>query len=195
MVPDLHSQLSAGKKDRHRERTPKHRQRKNKYVPVFSTCQPRPVRMLPINDFFTDEMCRMFTKILVPVDLRIMPEIEKSVSVAADLGRHYDAAVTLLGVSGPGPNIVAAGPDEFAERIQEYAETKSAQYGFAFLNRHVMSLDPSAELQRKIQAVADEIGADLVIMASHRPGILEYLWPANATSFVAHTTLSVMVIR
>lgn len=137
----------------------------------------------------------MFKVMLVPVDLRIIYDIEKSISVAADLGRHYGASVTLLSISGTGPNIVATGPDEYANRVEEYAKTKSEQYGFAFQHRHITSADPSAELQRRIEEVADEIAADLVVMASHRPGILEYLWPANATSFVAHTSLSVMIVR
>ncbi len=137
----------------------------------------------------------MYKTILVPVDLRIYRDLEKSVAVAADLGRHYRASVTLLGVSGTGPNIVAADPEEYAKRVAEYAAAKSVQYDFAFAHRHVTSVDPSVELQRRIQAVADEIGADLVVMASHRPGVLDYLWPANATSFVAHTPLTVMVVR
>lgn len=137
----------------------------------------------------------MYNVILVPVDLRIMPEIEKSIAVAADLGRHYGASVTLLSISGTGPNIVADGPEIYAKKIEEYATVKGAKYDFTFDHRHIASLDPSAELQRRIQEVADEIGADLVVMASHQPGILDYLWPANATSFAAHTPLSVMVVR
>ena len=137
----------------------------------------------------------MFNVILVPVDLKIIPEIEKSVAVAADLGRHYRARVTLLGVSSTEPNIVAPGPEEYAKRVEEYAAAKSAQYDFAFRYRHVISVDPSAELQRRIQEVVDEIGADLVIMASHQPSILDYLWPANATSFAAHTSMTVMIVR
>ena len=137
----------------------------------------------------------MYKVILVPVDLRIMRDIEKSIAVAADLGRHYRASVTLLGISGTGPNIVAPGPEEYKKRVAEYALAKSAQYDFAFRYRHMASVDPSAELQHRIQTVADEIGADLVVMASHQPGVLDYLWPANTTSFVAHTPLTVMVVR
>lgn len=137
----------------------------------------------------------MFKTILVPVDLRIQPDIEKSIAVAASLGQQYGGTVTLLGVSSTGPNIVAAGPDEYATKVAEYAALKSEQYGFPFKHRHVASVDPSAELQRRIQAVADEIGADLVVMASHRPGIMEYLWPANATAFAAHTPMSVLIVR
>jgi nucleotide-binding universal stress UspA family protein len=137
----------------------------------------------------------VYKVIIVPVDLRIMSVIEKSIAVAADLGQHYEASVTLLGVSSTGPNIVASGPKEYAKRLAEYAAAKSKQYGFPFEQWHLASVDPAAELQRRIQEIADELGADLVIMESHRPGLLDYLWPANTTSFVANTPLSVMVVR
>ena len=47
----------------------------------------------------------------------------------------------------------------------------------------------------EILAVADEIGADLIVMASHRPALRDYLLGPNAARVVRHAKQSVLVVR
>jgi len=48
---------------------------------------------------------------------------------------------------------------------------------------------------RAILDTAGEVGADLVIVASHRPGLSDYLLGSTAARVVRHATCSVLVIR
>ena len=41
----------------------------------------------------------MFKKIMVPVDLAHLPALQKALDVAADMARHYDAALCYVGVT------------------------------------------------------------------------------------------------
>jgi nucleotide-binding universal stress UspA family protein len=43
--------------------------------------------------------------------------------------------------------------------------------------------------------VAEEKGADLIIIASHRPGLKDYFLGSTAAKVVRHAKCSVLVIR
>lgn len=43
--------------------------------------------------------------------------------------------------------------------------------------------------------LARDIGADLIVLASHRPGAKDYLIGANAVHVVRHAPCSVLVVR
>ena len=45
-----------------------------------------------------------------------------------------------------------------------------------------------------VKAVEDT-GADLVIMASHKPGLAEYFWPSNGGKLASHSGVSVLLVR
>lgn len=45
-----------------------------------------------------------------------------------------------------------------------------------------------------LKAVKDT-GADLVVMASHVPNIMDYVWPSNGGKIAEHAECSVMVVR
>lgn len=48
---------------------------------------------------------------------------------------------------------------------------------------------------REILRIAREIDADLIVMASHRPEMKDYLIGPNAARIVRHATCSVLVVR
>lgn len=48
---------------------------------------------------------------------------------------------------------------------------------------------------REILGVADEERVDLIVMASHRPGLRDYLLGVNSARVVRHASCSVMVVR
>lgn len=48
---------------------------------------------------------------------------------------------------------------------------------------------------RGILDLAEQIDADLIVLASHRPGLKDYLIGANALHVVRHATCSVLVVR
>jgi nucleotide-binding universal stress UspA family protein len=46
-----------------------------------------------------------------------------------------------------------------------------------------------------ILATAERIGSDLIVMASHRPEMSDYLVGPNASRVVRHANISVLVVR
>jgi nucleotide-binding universal stress UspA family protein len=47
----------------------------------------------------------------------------------------------------------------------------------------------------EVLAEAKKIGADLIVVGSHRPGMATYLLGSNASTIVRHAECSVLVIR
>ena len=53
----------------------------------------------------------------------------------------------------------------------------------------------SGSIWRGIVEMASQAEADLIILASHRPAMKDYLLGANAVSVVRHAPCSVLVVR
>ena len=50
-------------------------------------------------------------------------------------------------------------------------------------------------IYKEVLATAESVGADLIVMASHRPVQSDYLLGPNAARVVRHATCSVLVVR
>ena len=46
-----------------------------------------------------------------------------------------------------------------------------------------------------VLAVAERIGADLIVLAAHRPAMRDFLLGTNASRIVRHARCSVLVVR
>ena len=53
----------------------------------------------------------------------------------------------------------------------------------------------AAEVNRAILAAAEERNADLIVIASHRPGLQQFLLGSTASRVVRHATCTVFVKR
>ncbi len=58
--------------------------------------------------------------------------------------------------------------------------------------RHIVG---HGTIYQEVLRAADRIGADLIVIAAHRPGLQDYLLGPNAASVVRHFKGSVMVVR
>ena len=137
----------------------------------------------------------MYTKIMVPVDLSHASTVEKAIKVAADIGKLYDASVCIVGVTASAPSSVAHNEQEFTEKLAQYAESKSAEHSLEFDHKVVHNNDPAVELDDALADACEAMGADLVVMASHVPGFMDHFFKSNASRLVAHTSISVMIVR
>lgn len=137
----------------------------------------------------------MYKHIMVPVDLAHVETLEKALQTAADLGRHYGCPVTYVGVAAATPGSVAHNPEEFARKLAEFGSQEAARRGHEVRTRAAISHDPTADLDNELVDAATEIGADLVVMATHPPSIADYLWPSNGGRMAAHSSFSVMLVR
>lgn len=136
----------------------------------------------------------MFKKILVPVDIGHADESNNVINIAAANGTD-DVQIILLNVVEDIPNWVAV---ELPSGFQE----KSLKTAREELKAIAQSSDIKTEIDvrvghpyQTILDVAKDTGADLIIIASHQPGIQDYLLGSTAAKVVRHARCSVLVVR
>ena len=140
----------------------------------------------------------MFKHIMVPVDLLHGDDsIEKAIEVAADMAKHYKADLHLVTVTTGGdlPGPLAHNPGEFGAHLEGYAKSMSQKHGLNVVAHNMESHDPAVEVDSKLLKAIDETGSDLVIMASHVPGMMEYVFGSHAGHIASHARVSVFVVR
>ncbi len=137
----------------------------------------------------------MYKVIAVPVDLAHVDRLGKALETAADLARHYGATLHYVGATTEPPSSVARTPEEFKGKLERFAAERGAALGIEARAKPLVSLDPAVDLDRDLLKAFNEIGADLVIMASHIPGILDHLISSNAGWIASHAKISVFVVR
>ena len=137
----------------------------------------------------------MYGKILVPIDLRHTDKLEKALKVSADLSKLYDADVHFVSVTSGAPSEVAHNRQEFDEKLRAFADEQSEKLGIPIDTETVTTPDPARELDDALDGAVHELGADLVVMASHVPGFAEHIFASNAGYLAEHTDVSVMSVR
>ena len=137
----------------------------------------------------------MFKKIMVPVDLAHLEALEKPLTVAADMARHYHAALCYVGVTTSQPSSVARTPEEYHQKLQAFAHEHAPDNGHEPDTRVYNSHDPAVDLDDFLVKAVDDIGADLVVMGTHLPHHIDAIMPANGSKVAAHTDVSVFLVR
>lgn len=137
----------------------------------------------------------MYKKIMLPVDLAHADKLERALDVAGDLASHYGAELVYVGVTGNTPSSIAHTPHEYGEKLRAFAEREGGRHGHAASAHAVVSHDPAAELDDALIAASHEVGADLIVMATHVPNVADMLIPAHGGTLARHTDLSVFLVR
>lgn len=137
----------------------------------------------------------MFSRIMVPVDLAHIPRLHKALEVAGSCAKAFDIPVTYVGVTAPTPGPQGHNPKEFEERLRAFGEEQAGALGIIADVRMVISHDPTVDVDDALMKAVSETGADLVVMASHVPGVADYIWPSNGGKLAAHSSASVFVVR
>lgn len=138
----------------------------------------------------------MYKQMMIPVDLAHIERLEKALKTGADLARLYDLPVCYTSVSENTPTEVAHNPAEFEKKLQQFSAAQAERYGLSNVSSAAyFSHDPAVDLDKTLLTAAKECGADLVVMASHVPGLAEHLFASNAGYFAAYSTASVLVVR
>jgi nucleotide-binding universal stress UspA family protein len=137
----------------------------------------------------------MYKKIMVPVDLAHVERLEKAITTAADLAKQYGATICFVGVTAETPTEVAHTPREFGEKLKSFGARQSEQHGLDVETAAYASHDPAVDLDDTLIAAARENGADLIVMASHVPGLWEHIFASHAGAVASHAGVSVFVVR
>ncbi len=137
----------------------------------------------------------MYTTIAVPVDLAHTDKLDKALNTAAELAKLYQASIYLLAVTSSAPGEVAHNPQEFHQKLSQFADAQSAELGVEFKTRDAVTPDPAVDLAKVLDDQIHQLGADLIVMASHVPGFGDYVFASNSSYLGSHTDLSIFVVR
>ena len=137
----------------------------------------------------------MFKQIMVPVDLEQIDRLEKSLTIAADLSKLYGAPVCYVGVANEQPSSVSHDPTEYDQKLSKFAEEQFSRHNHKVTSRTFVGHDLVTDLDDVLLAAVKEVNADLVVMASHIPTLINYVWPTNGGKIAAHSNAAVFVVR
>jgi nucleotide-binding universal stress UspA family protein len=137
----------------------------------------------------------MYKKIMVPVDLAHVDRLDKAIDTATDLAKLYGIPLCFVGVTAQIPTAVAHNFEEFGEKLRAFGAAQAQRHGLEVDTKAYSSHDPAADLDDRLIAAAKEIGCDLIVMASHVPGLPEHFFASNAGAVASHAKVSVFVVR
>ncbi|WP_259781516.1 universal stress protein [Aestuariispira ectoiniformans] len=137
----------------------------------------------------------MYKSIMVPVDLEHQDKLGKALTTAGLFAKEFKADLTLVGVTPTVPTAVAHTPEEFAQKLKDFGERQAGVLGVPVQTKAVTSADPARDLDDALDKAAHELGADLVVMGTHMPGIYEHVFSSNAGYLASHSDISVFVVR
>ena len=140
---------------------------------------------------------RKFKKILVPVDLGEDSSWKDALPTAIDQAQHAGGELHIVTVVPEEPPQLAWLPEDYSEKMIAYAnsqlekliETSIPEQTKA--EKHVRQ----GSIYREIVKIAQDIDADLIVIASHRPELKDFLLGPNAARVVRHAECPVLVIR
>lgn len=136
----------------------------------------------------------MYKTILVPIDIAHLAEGKLTIDLAVQHAGE-DTRIVLLNVVEEIPGWAAVSIP--AEIIQK-SSTDSQNELKAVANASGRKMDVMVRTGHSystILDVAEEIDADLIIIASHRPGLQDYFLGSTAAKVVRHAHCSVLVTR
>jgi nucleotide-binding universal stress UspA family protein len=141
----------------------------------------------------------MYKEILLPVDLNNVDSQAKAVETAIGLARAFGSRVHVQTIVPDfGMSIVAS---YFPEGFETKALENAKEALHAFVKRTfpedvpVQHIVGHGSIYQEILRCATEVGAELIVMASHRPDLEDYLIGPNASRVTRHADCSVLVVR
>lgn len=139
----------------------------------------------------------MYSKILVPVDLSHTDQMAKALNTSIDIAKHYNAPLCYVTVTNSTPGTAAHNPEELKEKLSVFAEEQGLSHGISTESLVLESADTAVELDDKLLEAIAKTGADLVVMASHSPGIGDklHILRSNGANIVKHSDISVFIVR
>lgn len=140
----------------------------------------------------------MYKHILLPVDLGDEASFKKSVPVAEKLADSFGAKLHVMtvvpdfGMSIVGQFFPKPHEKDMLAEAQRQLHVFTARY---LPDRKVQHIIGHGSVYQEILKMAGEIKADLIVMASNRAGLEDYLLGPNAARVVRHGRCSVLVVR
>lgn len=136
----------------------------------------------------------MFKTILVPIDIGHADNSNHVINIAAT-NADSEARIILLNVVEDIPKWVAV---ELPGGFQEKSQLESKKQLQAIVDASDVNVEADVRIGHPYQTILDtvkEVGADLIVIPSHKPGLQDYLLGSTAAKVVRHANCSVLVVR
>lgn len=136
----------------------------------------------------------MYKTVIVPVDIAHTDKAESMIATARLLGGDQ-AKIVLANVVEEIPSyVVPELPENMVDKSMERARQELAKIAEATEGN--VGIDVRCgQVTTKILEAAQELNADAIVVASHRPGLQDYFLGSTAARVVRHAQCSVVVIR
>jgi nucleotide-binding universal stress UspA family protein len=141
----------------------------------------------------------MYKEIVLPLDLNYPQSQEKAVDTAIGYAKAFGArlhALTIVPDLGVGV-VRTYFPEDYEEKVKAAAEAQLRDYVKKRLPAEIVADQAVAvgTIYEEILRYAEAVHADLIVMASHRPELKDFLIGPNAARVVRHADCSVLVVR
>ena len=140
----------------------------------------------------------MYHKIFLPIDLGHTATNAKVIATAVDMARLWHGEIHAVTVAPPINPMVAP----YLPQSVEKDTLSEIQEGLATLMSQSVPEDIKVSIRVIEGAVYHEIlheakkwQADVIVLASHKPELGDYLLGSNAAKVVRHAPMSVFVVR
>ncbi len=141
---------------------------------------------------------RTFENILVPVDLGEESSWREALPVAIDQAQHAGGKLHIATVvSEEPPQLAAWLPDDYGSKMIAHAQTELKKLVGAQIPKgmevelHVRQ----GSIYSEIVKLAKALDINMIVMASHRPELKDFLLGPNAARVLRHAECSVLVVR
>ena len=141
----------------------------------------------------------MYKNILIPIDLNQKSSWEKALPTAIEYCRAFGAKLHIMTVI-PDFGMAMVGsyfPEGFEAKQRQEADKRLHEFVAQQVPKDMVVQHIVAEgtPYQEILRMAERIDADLILMASHRPELKDYLVGPNSERVVRHFNRSVLVVR
>ena len=141
----------------------------------------------------------MYENILLPLDINARESQTKACQTAVKLAESFGARLHVLCVVPDfGMSVVGSFfPEGFEQKMLSEAEAQLDAFVAKSFPAELVAqrIVGHGSIYQVILETAKSSGADLIIMASHRPELEDYLLGPNAARVTRHARCSVLVVR
>lgn len=140
----------------------------------------------------------MYRKILLPIDITEPAMTDRAVVVAQGMAKAFDSQIRLVNVQSLLPiAFLDYAPENFDLQVRLGLEKEMAAVAAKIdcAPERVSTVVLFGPVYQRVLAEAEEWGADLIVLCSHRPGMDRFLIGSNASAIVSHAQCSVLVAR
>tara|TARA_R110000868_G_scaffold1844_6_gene14588 strand:+ start:952 stop:1377 length:426 start_codon:yes stop_codon:yes gene_type:complete len=141
----------------------------------------------------------MYEHVLLPVDLGNDSSWVKALPAAIEYCEAFGSTLHVMTVMPDfgSPMVAQFFPTDHENKMMENANKVLHKFVADKVpdSIRVQHIVADGTIYQTIIETADTIGADLIIMGSHRPELQDYLLGPNAARVVRHSTKSVLVVR